>query len=212
MKKIIVWIDVTPEDFMNDPHGDDEDFDEDGEHDHPQLDNLKKIAVGPFGAFEVHDFASPYTDHSVFTGHTNFVLTNKVVKLIDSTEGVDILRVPSKYTFHIGIGLGFSTDEVLNNIEQALGVINDEDDFEEELAEENDDVVNEEMSKIFNKLINDCSGFKYWAFYILPNGTYDFTYSDGEDMNEFNEIVEQFKEYKKLSGGIFYSNDETSDN
>lgn len=195
MNKKIIWIDVTPEDdelFFN------EEDDEEDDSPRPMIPNMKKIAIGPFGAFEMHDFASPYSDHIIYSGHTNFLLTNELVDLIDKCEGVDILRVPSKYTFHIGIGLGFDIEDVLFNIELALNVVTDEFfDDEGELSE---------LSEIVSEITEPLKEHDHWAIYVFPNGNYEHATCDGEETEEYLIKVEELKNLKKVSQGLFLTN------
>jgi hypothetical protein len=53
-------------------------------------------------------------------GHTNFDLTNKIKDMLDRTDGVEVLKVLSRYRFFIGIGKMFTFSEVRQNIEKIL--------------------------------------------------------------------------------------------
>lgn len=205
MERKIEWVDNTyyeDDDMDLDLEDDNDEDDEDGySENRVHLPDMKKVIVGPFGAFEVSNFTSPYKDHLIFTGHTNFVLTRSIVDIIDACEGVDALRVPSKYTFHISVGLGFDIEEVLGNIESKLGVIGDFTD---------DDDVNNDLSKIIADLVKELTQYKMWAFYVMPNGEYETAFTNSEDQDEIDDFmnkVEMFKECKKISNGIFFSNE-----
>jgi hypothetical protein len=53
-------------------------------------------------------------------GHTNFDITPSVKNILDSTAGVEVLKVLSRYRFFIGIGKLFDFKEVRKNIEEEL--------------------------------------------------------------------------------------------
>lgn len=208
MNRRIVWIDVTPGDEDNLEELREHEEDDENEQKMLLPQHIRKIAVGPFGAFEVVDFASPYSDHIIYTGHTNFLLTKEIVDSIDKCEGVDILRVPSKYTFHLGIGLGFEVEDVLFNIEMTLNA--NADDFLEDDNKENQEI--EEVTSMITDIVKDLKEHKYWAIYILPNGNYETAFCDKEeDLPEFNKKVEKFKEFKKVSNGVFLVNDKDNE-
>lgn len=51
-------------------------------------------------------------------GHTNFNITKEVKKQLNRTEGVEILKICSRYRFFIGIGRMFDFKDVRKNIEE----------------------------------------------------------------------------------------------
>lgn len=208
MERKIEWVDNTFYDDDDDEFElDDEEEDDFSEKESVKLPNLRKMIIGPFGAFEVSNFLSPYKDHLIFTGHTNFILTKDIVRKIDACDGVDALRVPSKYTFHISVGLGFDIEEVLSNVEIALGVVGT-------FKDDTNDNDNGDLQKIVTDLVKELSSHKLWAFYIMPNGEHEFTFVDSDDEKEiedFKKQVEIYKECRKISNGIFFSN-ETNNN
>lgn len=53
-------------------------------------------------------------------GHTNFNITKEVLDELESMEGVEILKVCSRYRFFLGIGRMFDFKEVRKNIESTL--------------------------------------------------------------------------------------------
>jgi hypothetical protein len=53
-------------------------------------------------------------------GHTNFNLTEDIKRKINKIEGVEILKIYSRYRFFIGIGKMFNFTEVRKNIEAEL--------------------------------------------------------------------------------------------
>ena len=56
-----------------------------------------------------------------WVAHTNFNLTEKIKNQLDGVDGVEMLKVFSRYRFLIGIGRMFDFTEVRENIENELG-------------------------------------------------------------------------------------------
>jgi hypothetical protein len=55
-----------------------------------------------------------------WVGHTNFDITNNIKDTLDTAEGVEILKVNSRYRFFIGVGKMFDFKDVRTNIEEKL--------------------------------------------------------------------------------------------
>jgi hypothetical protein len=55
-------------------------------------------------------------------GHTNFDITKSVAKKLDEIEGVELLKVITRYRFLIGVGKAFSFANVRLNLENNLEV------------------------------------------------------------------------------------------
>lgn len=53
-------------------------------------------------------------------GHTNFDITQETKRILDSIEGVEVLRILSRYRFFIGVGKMFKFSNVRNSIEKEL--------------------------------------------------------------------------------------------
>ena len=55
-----------------------------------------------------------------WVGHTNFDITNNIKETLDTAEGVEILKINSRYRFFIGVGKMFDFKDVRTNIEEKL--------------------------------------------------------------------------------------------
>jgi hypothetical protein len=55
-----------------------------------------------------------------WVGHTNFNITRDIKNKIEQTEGIEMLKIFSRYRFFIGIGRMFDFKEVRQNIEKAI--------------------------------------------------------------------------------------------
>ena len=53
-------------------------------------------------------------------GHTNFNITENVLNIIEATEGVELLKICSRYRFFVGVGRMFDFKEVRTSIENTL--------------------------------------------------------------------------------------------
>ena len=53
-------------------------------------------------------------------GHTNFNITAKMRDILDSVDGVEVLKICSRYRFFIGVGKMFDFSDVRKNIEDSL--------------------------------------------------------------------------------------------
>ena len=57
-------------------------------------------------------------------GHTNFNITNTVKEELNKIDGVEILRICSRYRFFVGVGKMFDFASVRRDIENKLSVQN----------------------------------------------------------------------------------------
>ena len=55
-----------------------------------------------------------------WVGHTNFDITKNIKDTLDTAEGVEILKINSRYRFFIGVGKMFDFKDVRTNIEEKL--------------------------------------------------------------------------------------------
>ncbi len=60
------------------------------------------------------------TNYDCWLGHTNFNITEKIKKKLNEVEGVEVLKVCSRYRFFIGVGRMFDFSNVRGNIEKTL--------------------------------------------------------------------------------------------
>lgn len=60
------------------------------------------------------------TNFDCWMGHTNFNITESIKEALNKTEGVEALKICSRYRFFVGIGKMFDFKEVRRNIENTL--------------------------------------------------------------------------------------------
>lgn len=69
------------------------------------------------------DLASEFTMASSFdcwVGHTNFDITPKVKDILNAVEGVELLKICSRYRFFIGVGKMFNFKNVRKEVETQI--------------------------------------------------------------------------------------------
>lgn len=57
------------------------------------------------------------TNYECWIGHTNFDITESIKSAVEKTNGVEILKICSRYRFFIGVGKMFNFSEVRKEIE-----------------------------------------------------------------------------------------------
>ena len=68
----------------------------------------------------VMDEASLATNFDCWVGHTNFNITAEIKDKVNRVDGVEILKIHSRYRFFIGIGKMFDFSSVRQDIEKAI--------------------------------------------------------------------------------------------
>ena len=80
----------------------------------------------PMGIIPYNEYSAPSKVFNFWVGHTNFSITNQVSKIIEETEGIEILDVFTRYRFRIAIGKSFKDRYVMNTVNKMLGIYLDE--------------------------------------------------------------------------------------
>lgn len=60
------------------------------------------------------------TNYDCWLGHSNFDLTPSIKSEIEKVEGVEVLKICSRYRFFLGIGQMFKFTDVRKNIEEII--------------------------------------------------------------------------------------------
>lgn len=92
-------------------------FDADGEGE--QARHVRMIA-GPYGMIPMGEHGLGSKLYKLWVCHTNFDITKEVVGQVEKIEGVEILRVWTRYRMWVGIGNLFDTQAVQTAIDHAL--------------------------------------------------------------------------------------------
>jgi hypothetical protein len=103
----------------------DEEEDEEDEEDY--LPKVKEISNKNFDMNKffpitpsIVEDVSLFANFECWIGHTNFDITNRVKEQLNKVQGVEILKILSRYRFFIGIGEMFDFQDVRYLIENEL--------------------------------------------------------------------------------------------
>ena len=119
----------------------------------------------PLGEYSPVESMSPSNMFDCWICHTNFDITEADKSALDLVEGVEALKIMSRYRFFIGIGKMFSLTEVRPLVEIALGV---------------------NKYNVISQLISEISGKKRWAIGIYGDGTCKSITSDSDSDEAYN--------------------------
>ena len=60
------------------------------------------------------------TNFDCWMGHTNFDITKDIKEVLNEVQGIELMRVCSRYRFFIGVGKMFDFKTVRKDIEKAI--------------------------------------------------------------------------------------------
>lgn len=86
----------------------------------PMLDIQQPVIHTPFGVVPSDSILKPSDRWQCWMGYTNFDLTHQVSDRMKTINGVEALRVLSRYTFCVGVGRMFNFTSVRKEIENAI--------------------------------------------------------------------------------------------
>lgn len=95
-------------------------LDEDGDvgeldSEYREIKEIRAIA-SPMGLIPYNELTAPGKIFNFWVAHTNFNITSTISKIIERTEGVEILDIFTRYRFRVGIGKCFNSSETMKNI------------------------------------------------------------------------------------------------
>jgi len=132
MKKIIAWESWNVKEKELAEISDLESFDMEMQEESEQImqsDNFLSPILGeirpqviqtPWGVVSFDSALKPSDRWDCWLGYTNFGLTHKISDKIKVIEGVEAIKVMSRYTFCIGVGKLFEFHNVRKDIENAI--------------------------------------------------------------------------------------------
>lgn len=59
-------------------------------------------------------------NYDCWIGHTNFDITGIIKNIINKTQGVEVLKIMSRYRFFVGVGKMFEFSDVRKEIEEKI--------------------------------------------------------------------------------------------
>jgi hypothetical protein len=87
----------------------------------PMLSDIRSPVIQtPFGNVSSESKLKPSDRWDCWMGYTNFGITQDVQETIQEIEGVDALKVMSRYSFCIGVGKMFKSIDVKKDIHNAV--------------------------------------------------------------------------------------------
>ncbi len=176
-----------------------DDVEDDEEDDAPQGLRVHQLIMTPFGIAKLSDRMSPTTNTDFFIGHANFNVGESVFNSIEATEGVEFLKVISRYRFVLGVGHAFDNGKVKRGVEKAVGIL--------EFVDTNDvNEIPEALRPVANKIMSSLTAEKYWGAYIFPNGEY--VVETCVDKTEFDAKCKTLNEMCSISRGVVITSDE----
>ena len=163
------WVD----EIVEEDH-DIDDMDEEMDEDHPamQLLDIPGPIRTPLGQFDPKEPMSPSNMFDCWFCHTNFDLTEADKNELDMVDGIEVLRIVSRYRFFIGIGKMFSLTDVRPQVELALNV---------------------NQHGIIAQLISEISGKRKWAIGVYEDGSYVSITTDTESDDEYDAELKDLK-------------------
>ena len=93
-----------------------EEEDQEDQEDQEELSQKVIVSVPDEITNEIHLMAN----FDCWMGHVNFNLTDKIKKQLSQQDGVEILKVCSRYRFFVGVGRMFNFRDVRQGIEKTL--------------------------------------------------------------------------------------------
>jgi len=105
-------------DYNNEfPYSGEDDDHGDGEHKitHSKSKPIRVIAT-PLGLIPYNEYTASSKIFNFWLGHTNFDISESIKKIIEESEGVEILDIFTRYRFRIAIGKCFNDSETMINI------------------------------------------------------------------------------------------------
>ena len=150
----------------------------------------QKIINTPIGMYSQDSTLKPSDRWDCWIGYTNFDITKRISNLIEQTEGVEALRVLSRYSFFMGIGKLFDIKEARKKIEKQLCVYTEEEILANENIQATLDLVKEQLKTK-----------KFWSILVSPEGKVEYIVSDTMD-KIYLEGLSGLLKLKKDIGGI----------
>lgn len=95
-----------------DEQDEEDEFEESGEFEDENAENFQLAQVFPQ---QINPFYQ-LKKYRLWTGHTNFKITQAVALIINNTLGVETLDIISPYRFHMSVGLRFDEKEIKLNV------------------------------------------------------------------------------------------------
>jgi len=178
------WVDFDEEDLIIDNS---DEFEED-EEEFRSVEIEPIMIRTPLGVYSPFEPMTPSKMFDCWVMHTNFDISDEIVRILESVDGIEVLKVMSRYRVFIGIGKMFLFSEVREVLQSKL--------CESEGA---DFIENETMSKLDN-IFSSMGDSKKWAIFLGKDGTV-ISISVENDLEEYESKLHNMTSMK--NGNIF---------
>ena len=115
-----------------------------------------------------------YKQYKLWVMHTNFNVTAQIAEKINRCEGVEILKIWTRYRCWVGFGNLFDVEKIQSQIEVALGA--------NKTSKANRAMMIKKLSKSLSKK------HKWWIIFDSHDGKIDFICADSKE-NLFENIL-----------------------
>lgn len=82
-----------------------------------------KVIASPMGLIPYNEYTASGKIFNFWVGHTNFNITEKIAKLIETIPGIELLDVFTRYRFRVAIGKCFNDSDVMSTISEAIKLL-----------------------------------------------------------------------------------------
>ena len=155
------------------------------------LERIPSLVTTPMGMFQLHDKMNIMNQFDCWMGYTNFDITKSVEETIESTEGVELLSVMTRYRFFLGDGKMFSFSDVRRSIESKL------------CSSTLDQNTKESVDLIKASISSD----RYWTIFVSQSGEISYASTNNEEDEDYFSKLSHYQKRKTKNGGVIFQND-----
>ena len=155
------------------------------------LERIPSLVTTPMGMFQLHDKMNIMNQFDCWMGYTNFDITKSVEETIESTEGVEVLSVMTRYRFFLGVGKMFSFSDVRRSIESKL------------CSSTLDQNTKESVDLIKASISSD----RYWTIFVSQSGEISYASTNNEEDEDYFSKLSHYQKRKTKNGGVIFQND-----
>ena len=155
------------------------------------LERIPSLVTTPMGMFQLHDKMNIMNQFDCWMGYTNFDITKSVEETIESSEGVELLSVMTRYRFFLGVGKMFSFSDVRRSIESKL------------CSSTLDQNTKESVDLIKASISSD----RYWTIFVSQSGEISYASTNNEEDEDYFSKLSHYQKRKTKNGGVIFQND-----
>ncbi len=118
------WVDPYFQDSESEAQWSDYQEPEEDDEESEEIQSTEKMFVisSPMGIIPYNEYSAPSKIFNFWVGHANFDITENIAKIVEQSRGVEILDIFTRYRFRIAIGKGFQDRDVMNVINNSIGL------------------------------------------------------------------------------------------